>query len=255
MRPPIRVAIVDDEPLARAALRLSLAADPELVVVGDCNGVDAPQLIEREQVELVFLDVQMPEVDGFAVLEALEGPLPAIVFVTAHDAYAVRAFEVHAIDYLLKRFDDARLATALARAKERLARPGEAGDQLVALLEERARRERQVERLLVRARGKVVAVRTQDIDWIESADYYATLHVGDETHLLRQTMDQLEASLDPRRFVRVHRKAIVNIDRVREIHPLFRGDSSLILADGTSVKLSRTRRAEFERLFAASPRR
>jgi len=249
VRPPIRVAIVDDEPLARAALRLSLAADPELVVVGDCNGVDAPQLIEREQVELVFLDVQMPEVDGFAVLEALEGPLPAIVFVTAHDAYAVRAFEVHAIDYLLKPFDDARLATALARAKERLARPGEAGDQLVALLEERARRERQVERLLVRARGKVVAVRTQDIDWIEAADYYATLHVGGATHLVRQTMAELETSLDGRRFIRVHRRAIVNIDRVREVHPMFRGDCTLVLADGTRVRLSRTRRAEFERMF------
>jgi two-component system LytT family response regulator len=249
VRPPIRVAIVDDEPLARAALRLSLAADPELVVVGDCNGVDAPQLIEREQVELVFLDVQMPEVDGFAVLEALEGPLPAIVFVTAHDAYAVRAFEVHAIDYLLKPFDDARLATALARAKERLARPGEASDQLVALLEERARRERQVERLLVRARGKVVAVRTQDIDWIEAADYYATLHVGGATHLVRQTMAELETSLDGRRFVRVHRRAIVNIDRVREVHPMFRGDCTLVLADGTRVRLSRTRRAEFERMF------
>ncbi|HEY6180493.1 MAG TPA: LytTR family DNA-binding domain-containing protein [Kofleriaceae bacterium] len=250
MRPPIRVAIVDDEPLARAALRLSLAVDPELVVVGDCNGVDAPQLIEREQVELVFLDVQMPEVDGFAVLEALDpGALPAIVFVTAHDAYAVRAFEVHAIDYLLKPFDDARLATALARAKERLARPGEAGEQLVALLEERARRERQVERLLVRARGKVVAVRTQDIDWIEAADYYATLHVGGATHLVRQTMAELETSLDGRRFVRVHRRAIVNIDRVREVHPMFRGDCTLVLADGTRIRLSRTRRAEFERMF------
>jgi two-component system LytT family response regulator len=244
------VAIVDDEPLARAALRLSLAVDPELVVVGDCNGVDAPQLIEREQVELVFLDVQMPEVDGFAVLEALDpGALPAIVFVTAHDAYAVRAFEVHAIDYLLKPFDDARLATALARAKERLARPGEAGEQLVALLEERARRERQVERLLVRARGKVVAVRTQDIDWIEAADYYATLHVGGATHLVRQTMAELETSLDGRRFVRVHRRAIVNIDRVREVHPMFRGDCTLVLADGTRIRLSRTRRAEFERMF------
>jgi len=250
VRPPIRVAIVDDEPLARAALRLSLAVDPELVVVGDCNGVDAPQLIEREQVELVFLDVQMPEVDGFAVLEALDpGALPAIVFVTAHDAYAVRAFEVHAIDYLLKPFDDARLATALARAKERLARPGEAGEQLVALLEERARRERQVERLLVRARGKVVAVRTQDIDWIEAADYYATLHVGGATHLVRQTMAELETSLDGRRFVRVHRRAIVNIDRVREVHPMFRGDCTLVLADGTRIRLSRTRRAEFERMF------
>jgi two-component system LytT family response regulator len=251
MRPPIRVAIIDDEPLARAALRMVLETDPEVVVVGDCIGVDAPALIERAQVELVFLDVQMPEVDGFQVLAALRpGALPATVFVTAHDAYAVRAFEVHAIDYLLKPFDDARLFTALARAKERLARHGAAaGEPLLALLAERTNSQQPVERFLVRERGKVVVVRTRDIDWIESADYYATLHVGGVTHLVRQTMADLEASLDPQRFVRVHRKAIVNVDRVREMHPLFRGDCTLVLADGTQVKLSRTRRTDFERLF------
>jgi len=252
VRSPIRVAIVDDEPLAREALRLALAADPEICVVGDCIGVDAPALIERAQVELVFLDVQMPEVDGFQVLEALEpGRLPAIVFVTAHDAYAVRAFEVHAIDYLLKPFDDARLFVALARAKQRLAGGPVASEHLQALLEAHHRRDRHVERFLVRARGKVVVVRSQDIDWIESADYYATLHVGAESHLVRKTMAELEASLDASRFVRVHRQAIVNIDRVREVHALFRGDSTLVLAGGTQVRLSRTRRAEFERLFRA----
>ena len=248
---PIRVAIIDDEPLARQALRMALEADPDVVVVGDCIGVDAPALIEREQVELIFLDVQMPEVDGFEVLAALRpGALPATVFVTAHDEYAVRAFEVHAIDYLLKPFEDARLFTALARAKERLARHGAAaGEQLLPLLDERARRGKPLERFLVRARGKVVVVRTQDIDWIEAADYYATLYAGGDTHLVRQTMAELEASLDAERFVRVHRKAIVNIDRVREMHPLFRGDGTLVLTDGTQVKLSRTRRSEFERLF------
>jgi len=251
MRPPIRVAVVDDEPLARAALRLALEADPELAVVGDCSGIAAAALIERARVELVLLDVQMPEVDGFQVLEALDpAALPAVVFVTAHDAYAVRAFEIHAIDYLLKPFDDARLVTALVRAKDRLARPSAAaGEPLLALLEDRARRERQVERLVVRARGKLVAVRTQDIDWIEATDYYATLHVGGDTHLVRQTMAELEASLDGRKFVRVHRCAIVNLERVREVHPMFRGDCTLVLVDGTQVRLSRTRRAEFERMF------
>ena len=251
MTSPIRVAIIDDEPLARQALRMALETDPEVVVVGDCIGVDAPALIEREQVELIFLDVQMPEVDGFEVLAALRpGALPATVFVTAHDEYAVRAFEVHAIDYLLKPFDDARLLTALARAKQRLARHGgTAGQPLLALLDERAQRTSSVERFLVRARGKVVVVRAEDIDWIEAADYYATLHVGGDSHLIRETMTDLEGSLDARRFVRVHRRAIVNIDRVREVHPLFRGDCTLVLADGTQVKLSRTRRAEFERLF------
>jgi two-component system LytT family response regulator len=255
VRAPYRVAVVDDEPLARQALRGLLRGDPEVVVVGDCMGVDAPALIERERVELLFLDVQMPEVDGFEVLAALPpAALPATIFVTAHDAYAVRAFEVHAIDYLMKPFDDARFFTALARAKERLALSGTAAatEQLLALLQDRGGAAKpHVERFLVRGRGKVVVVRTQDIDWIESADYYATLHAGAETHLVRQTMADLESSLDPRRFVRVHRKTIVNIDRVREVHPLFRGDCSLVLADGTNVKLSRTRRAEFERLFAA----
>jgi two-component system LytT family response regulator len=231
-----------------------LEADPDVAVVGEASGVDAAAVIERAQVELVLLDVQMPEVDGFGVLAQLAahrpGALPAVVFVTAHDAYAVRAFEVHAIDYLLKPFDDARLVTALARAKDRLARPGAAaGAGLLALLEHQARRDQHLERLLVRTRGKVVAVRAQDIDWIEAADYYATLHVGGATHLVRQTLAELETSLEPRRFVRVHRRAIVNLDRVREVHPLFRGDCTLVLADGTQVRLSRTRRAEFERMF------
>lgn len=248
---PIRVAIVDDEPIARAALRLLLREDAEVVVVGDCIGVDAPALIEAQQVELIFLDVQMPEMDGFAVLEALEpSAMPAVIFATAHDEYAVRAFEVHAIDYLLKPFDDARLFTALARAKQRLARHGGAPSvPLLSLLDERARGQKYVERFLVRARGKVVVVKVQDLDWIEAADYYATLHAGGEAHLIRETMAELEASLDPQRFVRVHRGAIVNVERIREVHPLFRGDCTLILQDGTNVRLSRTRRAELERLF------
>jgi two-component system, LytTR family, response regulator len=251
LRSRIRVAIIDDEPLARSALRVILDGDPDVTVVGECIGVDAPALIEQAQVELLFLDVEMPEIDGFQVLEALRpDALPATVFVTAHNTYAVRAFEVHAIDYVLKPFDDARVLTALARAKQRLASPSAAtSEHLLALLDERTRPDRHIERFLVRSRGKVIAVRTQDIDWIEAADYYATLHAGGATHLVRQTMAELEASLDERRFVRVHRSAIVNIDRIREVHLLFRGDCTLVLVDGTQVKLSRTRRAEFERLF------
>jgi len=245
-RAPIRVAIVDDEPLARESLRVLLARDPELAVVGDAIGVDAPALIERERVEMLFLDVQMPELDGFGVLAALDpATLPVTVFVTAHDRYAVRAFEVHAIDYLLKPVDDARLAIALARAKQRLADAG-ATDRLATLVDEH---ERLAERFLVRARGRVVVVPTDEIDWIEAADYYATLHVEHEAHLVRQTMAELEASLDARRFVRVHRGAIVNIERVREVRSLFHGDSELVLAGGTRVRLSRTRRAEFEKRF------
>lgn len=251
---PIRVVIVDDEPLARESIRLLLEEDPDVLVVGECIGIDAPELIARTKPDLLFLDVQMPEVDGFDVLDALEPPeIPATIFVTAYDEYALRAFEVHAIDYLLKPFDDARFHKALAHAKQRIrsSAPTDAADQILALLGDRARARKYVERFLVRTRGRVIVVRAKDVDWIESADYYASLHAGGRSHLVRQTMDDLESSLDPRKFVRVHRKAIVNIDRVREVHPLFRGDCELLLEDGTRVRLARTRRGEFERLFAA----
>jgi two-component system LytT family response regulator len=236
----IRVAIVDDEPLARAGLRAVIETDPDVLVVGDCMGTEAAALIERERVDLLFLDIQMPEVDGFDVLASLRPELtPVTVFVTAHDEYAVRAFDVHAIDYVLKPIEDGRLLTALARAKARLAhRPRTPTTDL----------------FLVRERGKVVVVRAGDVDWIEAADYYATLHVGRDAHLVRQTMADLEASLDAARFVRVHRGAIVNLDRVREVVSLMHGDSELVLAGGARVRLSRTRRAEFERRLAGSPR-
>ncbi|MGE5234062.1 MAG: LytR/AlgR family response regulator transcription factor, partial [Acidobacteriota bacterium] len=199
----------------------------------------------------LFLDVQMPEVDGFDVLEAVGADkVPAIVFVTAYDEYALRAFDVHAIDYLLKPFDDARFALAVARAKERV-RSGRPDQKIAALLLERAPYQR---RLLVPARDRILVVDADDIDWIEASDYYSKLHVGARTHLLRQTLTDLERRLDPARFVRVHRSAIVNVERVREIHPLLRGDCALLLADGTRVRLSRTHREPFERLFTVGRR-
>jgi two-component system, LytTR family, response regulator len=245
-RAPIRVAIVDDEPLARASLRVLLARDPEIAVVGDAIGVDAPALIERERVELLFLDVEMPELDGFGVLAALDPKtLPVTVFVTAHDRYALRAFEVHAIDYVLKPLDEIRLATTLTRAKQRLADAG-ASERLATFVGEH---ERNAKRILVRSRGKVAVIRIDDVDWIEATDYYATVHVDRATHLVRQSLAELEATLDARTFVRVHRGAIVNIDRVREVRSLLHGDSELVLRDGTLIRLSRTRRAEFEKRF------
>ncbi|HEX4496921.1 MAG TPA: LytTR family DNA-binding domain-containing protein [Thermoanaerobaculia bacterium] len=247
----LRALLVDDEPRAREAVRLLLAADPEIEVCGECSGVDAAALIARTAPDLLFLDVQMPEVDGFDVLEtAGAGAVPAVVFVTAYDEYAVRAFEVHAVDYLLKPFDDARFARALARAKEQLAaRRGRPDPRLAALVHERSPYAR---RFLVRQREKLLVVNADDVDWIEAADYYASLHVGARTHLLRETLTHLEQRLDPERFFRVHRSAIVNVDRVREMHPLFRGDCALVLGDGTQVRLSRTRRHDFERLFTSS---
>jgi two-component system LytT family response regulator len=244
----LRAVIVDDEPLARQTIRLLLAKDAEVEVAGECSGVDAAALIAREQPDILFLDIQMPEVDGFDVLERV-GPdaVPVVVFVTAYYQHALRAFEVHALDYLLKPFDDRRFAAALKRAKEQR-RCGVVDDRLTRLLASREQGQ-YVRRFLVRVRDKIVLVRTDDVDWIEAADYYVSLHVGGKAHLLRETMADLEKQLDPDRFVRVHRSAIVNVDRVREIHPMFRGDCMLTLHDGTQLRLSRARREAFEKIL------
>ena len=247
----IRALIVDDEPLARETLRLLAGNDDEVEIVGECSGVDAAGQIAATKPDLLFLDVEMPEVDGFDVLRAAGADaVKAVIFVTAYDRYAVRAFEVHALDYLLKPFDDARFGAALQRAKEHL-RGGDArlaGERIVAMLAERERAAQPfVRRFMVRVREKVVFVNAHDVDWIEAADYYVSLHVGGQSHLIRETMSELETRLDPQRFFRIHRSAIVNLDRVREMHPLFRGDSMVVLHDGTQLKLSRNRRDEFER--------
>jgi len=253
------VAIVDDEPLARDLIRALVSQHQDLHVVGEAAGADGAALIARTRPDIMFLDIQMPEVDGFRLLE-LVGPeaVPAVVFVTAYDRYALRAFEVHALDYLLKPIDERRFATALEHAKKsaRGRRNGEVDARIAKLLAERASSR---SRFLVPVRGKVVVVDAEHIDWIEAADYYVSLHVsspaGSVSHLLRETMDDLEKQLDQDKFVRVHRSAIVNIDRVREIHPLFRGDCTVVLADGARVKLSRSRRKYFEEKFAEPRRR
>ena len=232
----MKVVIVDDEPLARQVVRMLVESDRELTIAGECSGVDAAEVIARERPDILFLDIQMPEVDGFEVIERVGADtVPAVVFVTAHDDYALRAFEVHALDYLLKPFDDRRFFTALSRAKERV----------------RAKTPSTfVRRFLVRTREKVLFLKSDDLEWIEAADYYVSLHTGGKSYLLRQTMAEIERQLDPSKFVRVHRSAIVNLERVREMHPLFRGDSVLVLADGTQLRLSRARREEFERRLA-----
>jgi two-component system, LytTR family, response regulator len=265
LSPPLNVLLVDDEPLARRLLRVLLAGDPEVTVSGETSGDEAVDVIERTAPDILFLDVQMPGVDGFEVLARLAPErMPVVVFVTAYDQYAVRAFEVHALDYLLKPVTDARFAEALARAKGRgrerragVAPSGGAADsdleRLAALLAERG--QRYLTRLLVPARERTLVVEVDEIDWIEAADYYVEIHVGGRRHLLRETLSQLEGRLDPARFCRVHRSAIVNVTRVREIHPLFRGDGTLILLSGERVPLSRTRRADFLRLFAPPPKR
>jgi len=257
---PIRVLIVDDEPLARQTIRLLLADDRDVEIAGECSGADGAATIERTRPDLLFLDVQMPEVDGFELLEQIGvAQAPVVIFVTAYSEHALRAFEVHAIDYLLKPVADDRFATALARGKElvqlRRARGAAAGApdaNLGALLRAHSR---VTKRILVRDRDRTRVIDADTIDWIEAADYYALIHAAGESHLLRETMNELAERLDPAKFFRAHRSAIVNLDRVKEIHPLFRGDRTLVLADGTHVRLSRSRRAAFESALAVATRR
>jgi two-component system LytT family response regulator len=240
----LKVVVVDDEPIAREGLRALLAADRDVEVVAECgDGASAVETIRRTRPDIVFLDVQMPDVDGFDVLRALAGePLPAVVFVTAYDKYALRAFDVHAVDYLLKPFHDERFAEALARAKAR--RGEDMSGRIARLLDERKPK---VMRVLVKTSGRVLFLRADEIDWIEAADYYVKLHVAGKVHMLRESMAALEARLDPELFFRVHRSAIVNLERVRELQPYSRREHVLVLRDGTRLRLTRSRR---ERLAA-----
>jgi len=250
----IRVLIVDDEPLARDTLRIVLETDPEISIVGSCSGADAPPIVAATKPEIMFLDIEMPKLGGFELVETI-GPaaVPVVVFVTAHAQYAVKAFEVHALDYLLKPFDDRRLVDALRRAKERLrdrdSRPIE--DRILAMLEEREATT-PVQRFVVRGRDNTVFVAASDVDWFEAADDYVELHVGATSHIVRERLTDLEKRLDPRQFVRIHRSTIVNLDRVRASRPMFRGDAIVVLADGTELRLSRSRRGEFQRRLTGS---
>jgi two-component system, LytTR family, response regulator len=233
----IRALVVDDEPLARSNLAVLLRRDPEIESVSECaTGMDAVEEIRRGKPDLVFLDVEMPECDGFDVLELLGADLPpAVVFVTAYDQYALRAFEAGALDYLLKPFDNARFDRTLGRAKERIAALGLAP--------------RQLDRLAIKSAGQVVFVRIADIDWIEAADYYAALHVGAKSHLLRRSMADLEKQLDPNVFCRIHRSTIVNLDRIQSLESTEDDEPVVLLEGGTRLRMSRRyRKALQERL-------
>ena len=261
MTDSVRALIVDDEPAARAAIRALVAADPDITVVGECaDGRSALDAIRAHAPHLLFLDVQMPEMDGFSMLRQLDpAELPVIVFTTAYDQYALRAFEVHALDYLLKPFDDDRFQDAVTRAKEqvRRGRIGALSGQLLALLDTVAgppgapatpRNGRYLKRLVIKSGGRVTVLGVKEVDWVEADGDYVKIHAGKRWHLLRETMKRLEAELDPGRFVRIHRSTIVNIERVSELQPFFRGEYVVLLHDGTSLKLSRGYK---ERLEAA----
>jgi two-component system LytT family response regulator len=242
--PKIRALVVDDEPLARRRIRKLLSRDADVEVIGDCaNGYEAVNAITEQTPDLVFLDVQMPEVDGFAVLEGIEPrTLLFVIFVTAYDQYALRAFEVSAVDYLLKPFDRRRFEMALQRAKNRLLneRGSELNQRTLALLEELKARSSHVDRLLIKSGGRAFFLKTEEIDWIEAEGKYVRLHVGRESYLLREGIGGLETQLDPRRLLRIHRSTIVNIDRVKEFQPWFNHEYRVVLRDGTELVLSRS---------------
>ncbi len=236
----IRALIVDDEPLAREKIRTLVAADGEIEVVDECgDGRAAAAAILEHDPDLVFLDVQMPEMDGFAALEAVGGErTPVVVFVTAYDEYALKAFEVRALDYLLKPFDRTRFEAALARAKERVEadRGGGLAERIDGLLGElRGEHGRWLEHLVVKSRGRIFFVSVDEVERIEAAGNYVELHIGDDEHLVRGTLKGLEQKLDPARFIRVHRSHIVNIRRIREIHPWFNGDYRIVLQSGAEI--------------------
>jgi two-component system LytT family response regulator len=247
----LRVLVVDDERLAREKLRRLLAEEPDVELIGECaSGADAVRAIRREAPDLVLLDIQMPGVNGLDVLREV-GPaeIGRVVFVTAYDEFAVQAFEVEALDYLLKPFDATRLRQALSRARRQA--PDHLPERMASLLETIVARERHVRRFLVRCSGRMSFVRVEEVDWIEAADNYVRLHAGRDEHLLRETMAALEARLDPRRFARVHRSAIVNVEAVTELRPLFHGDYELLLKTGASVPVGRSYR---DSLFVALAR-
>jgi two-component system, LytTR family, response regulator len=257
MLKPIRTLIVDDEVLARQRIRNLLRGRVEFAVIGECaNGYEAVRTIRRHAPDLVFLDVQMPDLDGFGVLEELAADqLPVIIFVTAYDQYAVRAFEFHALDYLLKPFDDERFEKALGWARAQLEQEQfrQLGERMFALLEDYQSRPksgaeksstapdepRPLARLIVKSAGRVFFIRTEEIDWIEAEGYYARLHVGGKSHLLRETLTKLESQLDQNRFLRIHRSTIINLERIRELQTQSHGEFTVVLNDGTQLKLSR----------------
>jgi two-component system, LytTR family, response regulator len=253
---PLTVLLVDDEPLAREGLRLLLERDPDIAAVHQAkNGHEAVAVIRREQPDLVFLDVQMPEMDGFAAVRQIGADqMPAVVFVTAHDQYAIHAFEINAIDYLLKPVTADRFAKAMERVKARLA--VKSGDdtnrQILSLLETLASPMRYLKRLAVRTAGRTILVPVDEIDWVEAAENYVQLHTSAGSHLLHITLTTLEKSLDPAIFLRIHRSVIVNVTRIRELQPVMHGEYALTLASGARLQSGRNYSDRLKSLAANS---
>jgi two-component system, LytTR family, response regulator len=249
----IRVLIVDDEPLARERITGMLKGDSDIEIIGTCaNGRDAVSAIQKQSPDLVFLDIQMPEMDGFEVLQKIPPEsMPLVIFVTAYDKYALRAFEVFALDYLLKPFDRERFQKALTRVKSEVFHRSESDfqQQVLALLEDLKIRPQSLTRMAVKSGGRIFFLRADEIDWVEAEGNYVRLHVGKESYLLRETIGALEEQLDRRKFLRIHRSTIVNIDRIQELQPWFHGEFRVILRNGTALMLSRTHREKLQELL------
>jgi two-component system, LytTR family, response regulator len=248
---PIRTLIVDDEMLARRRIRNLLRGRDDFEIVAECaNGSEAVSAIERHAPDLVFLDMQMPDLDGFGVMKQVRGKTPVTVFVTAYEHYAVQAFEFHALDYLLKPFDDERFEKTLDWVRTQMQRERLEGctRQLLALLEpaHAAASAAPPARLMLKSPGRVQFIHGDEIDWIKAEGYYARLHLGDKSHLMRESLTRLETQLDPHRFQRIHRSIIVNLDRIRELQPQSHGDGLVLLADGTKLRWSRSYRDKLQ---------
>ncbi len=253
----IRAITVDDEPLARERLRGLLAEEAGIELVAEAaDGDEAVAAIRTHKPDLVLLDIQMPGLDGFGVLAKLPmKPLPVVIFVTAYDQYALRAFEVHALDYVLKPIDGDRFRAAMRRARDQIEREkrGEVDERVRALLSELRAPSPHLDRLAIRSPGRVFFVKTEEIDFIEAAGNYVRIKVGDHEHLLRETLNAMEQKLDPRRFVRIHRSTVVNVDRVKELQPILHGDYSVILRSGATLTLSRSFREKAQQALGLEP--
>lgn len=239
----IRTLIVDDEPLARERIHSFLAAESDIQVLAECgSGEEALEAIRKQKPDLVFLDVQMPGLNGLDVLRSLDpGLMPVVIFVTAYDQHALAAFEVHALDYLLKPFKQARFKEALQRAREQVANKnaGALTHQLLDLLGERKPETAHLTRLAVKTADRILFLKAEQLDWLEAAGNYVVLHVGKQTHILRETLGSLEAKLDPERFLRISRSALVNVEQIKELQPLFKGEYAVVLQGGQQLTMTR----------------
>ena len=248
---PLSVLVIDDEPLARTRMKRMLQNIGNIEIAGECaNGRQAVEQIPKIKPDVLLLDVQMPEMNGFQVLESLGKNIPYVIFVTAYDQYAIQAFEVYALDYLLKPFNENRLERALIRARNQVALENQSGfsEQLTALVKE-LKGEPHLDRLVMKDERKLWFVPVDSIDWIEADGKYVLVHVGKEAHLMRESLTALETKLNPKKFTRIHRSSIVNVERIKEMQPWFHGDYRIVLDNGKELILSRTYRKKFQELI------